>query len=243
VSSASRNNGFTLVELLVVIAIVATLASILMPVFAQARQQARSAVCVSNLRQLSTASLMYAQDYDEALPGLFMHYDVGEGYQTTFLQALTPYFRNVGIGQCPSAAQHGYCWPAGADPCARYLPWDYTVNISLVLSVSSTSAYAGTIWRSIAELTHPAETLLLADHDGSWRPYLRWRHLDCEATSICLQGAHNRLGEMAFYRRHREGVNVAYTDGHAGWRRSPGGLVSVDARGTMRYTPYHREVP
>jgi len=69
--------GFTLVELLVVMAVIAILAAMLLPVLSQARVQARSVSCVSNLRQLATASLMYAQDYDEALPGVFMRYDIG----------------------------------------------------------------------------------------------------------------------------------------------------------------------
>lgn len=63
-----RKNGFTLIELLVVIAIIAILAAILFPVFAQAREKARQSGCLSNLKQLSTAAIMYAQDYDETLP-------------------------------------------------------------------------------------------------------------------------------------------------------------------------------
>ena len=58
-------NGFTLIELLVVIAIIAILAAILFPVFAQARSSARNTVDMSNLKQLGTAALMYAQDSDE----------------------------------------------------------------------------------------------------------------------------------------------------------------------------------
>src|SRR5206468_2013279 len=63
-----RRNGFTLIELLVVIAIIAILAAILFPVFAQARDKARQADCMSNLKQLGTACAMYANDYDGYFP-------------------------------------------------------------------------------------------------------------------------------------------------------------------------------
>src|SRR5207249_1695804 len=63
-----KKHAFTLIELLVVIAIIAILAAILFPVFAQARAKARQATCLSNLKQLGTAFMMYAQDYDETYP-------------------------------------------------------------------------------------------------------------------------------------------------------------------------------
>ena len=62
-----RNRGFTLIELLVVIAIIAILAAILFPVFAQARDKARAAMCLSNLKQLGHGLVMYIQDYDETV--------------------------------------------------------------------------------------------------------------------------------------------------------------------------------
>lgn len=63
----TNKKGFTLIELLVVIAIIAILAAILFPVFAQAREKARQSSCANNLKQIGTASLQYAQDWDEKL--------------------------------------------------------------------------------------------------------------------------------------------------------------------------------
>lgn len=62
------NRAFTLVELLVVIAIISMLAAILIPVFGQARERARRASCLSNMKQIGLGATMYAQDNDERLP-------------------------------------------------------------------------------------------------------------------------------------------------------------------------------
>jgi len=62
------HRGFTLIELLVVIAIIAILASMIFPVFTRAREAARKAVCMGNLKQLAQAALMYANDNAEKLP-------------------------------------------------------------------------------------------------------------------------------------------------------------------------------
>src|SRR5437763_1807788 len=69
----SRRSAFTLIELLVVIAIIAILAAILFPVFAQARESARSISCLSNCKQIALGELMYAQDYDEIIIATWMH--------------------------------------------------------------------------------------------------------------------------------------------------------------------------
>lgn len=67
-SQLSRRNGFTLVELLVVIGIISLLIAMLMPTLAKAREQARSTMCMSNMRQLMLGFVMYADSYKGALP-------------------------------------------------------------------------------------------------------------------------------------------------------------------------------
>lgn len=67
--------AFTLIELLVVIAIIAILAAILFPVFARARERARLSACISNLKQLGNAVMMYVQDYDERYPIALQEFD------------------------------------------------------------------------------------------------------------------------------------------------------------------------
>src|ERR1043166_5893405 len=64
----NRKAAFTLIELLVAIAVIAIIAAILFPVFARAREKARQATCLSNLKQIAMGVLMYTSDYDEKFP-------------------------------------------------------------------------------------------------------------------------------------------------------------------------------
>src|SRR5258707_2078072 len=97
----NRRSGFTLIELLVVIAIIAILAAILFPVFAQAREKARSISCLSNLKQLGTGSMMYIQDYDETVMPDYINcpttqttpLDCRRGY-VTWVVLVQPYINN-----------------------------------------------------------------------------------------------------------------------------------------------------
>src|SRR5271165_6318670 len=94
------SKGFTLIELLVVIAIIAILAAILFPVFAQARAKARQTVCLSNMRQMGLATMMYAQDYDERLP---LAATTTASSYLNWHNLLIPYTQNEQIWVCPSA--------------------------------------------------------------------------------------------------------------------------------------------
>src|SRR3989441_8187866 len=107
-TSYRGRRGFTLIELLVVIAIIAILAAILFPVFAQARDKARSAACLSNMQQIGKALMMYVQDYDEKTTW-FWNSQVGKqnylaGY---WYVCLFPYTKSLQVFICPSVDTRG----------------------------------------------------------------------------------------------------------------------------------------
>ena len=99
----THRKAFTLIELLVVIAIIAILAAILFPVFAQAREKARSASCLSNLKQQGTATYMYVQDYDETFP-LALYFSNSGAAPCTILSyhEIIPYQKNADMEKCAS---------------------------------------------------------------------------------------------------------------------------------------------
>jgi len=99
-----KRHGFTLIELLVVIAIIAILAAILFPVFAKAREKARSSSCLSNMKQIALATDMYCGDYDQTYP---MSIYLAGTTVWTFYDALAPYMKNDQILVCPSEKQRG----------------------------------------------------------------------------------------------------------------------------------------
>lgn len=207
--------AFTLIELLVVIAIIAILASMLFPVFSQAREKARAASCLSNHRQLGTGLTLYVQDYDETYPITF--YTARESSGTpcilTSFQALQPYQRNSQIVLCPSDSTRldfaagcilmGYPPPCAAAPPVTLL--SYQPNMRLIdvgdpnYLVNPYTGYTGRPVRRLCEVEFPAETGAYAD------------------ATIALQGgtANYTTYDMPVQARHGLAINVSFADGHA----------------------------
>jgi prepilin-type N-terminal cleavage/methylation domain-containing protein/prepilin-type processing-associated H-X9-DG protein len=100
----ARKPAFTLIELLVAIAVIAIIAAILFPVLAQARERARMSACLSNMRQIGHALMMYAQDYDETFPYERFHCPgAAEGSHCyVWKNAIRPYLKSVDVFACPS---------------------------------------------------------------------------------------------------------------------------------------------
>jgi len=168
--------GFTLIELLVVIAIIAVLAAILFPVFARAREKARAATCMSNLKQLGLALEMYSSDHDDLYPFAVDPADanlpqIWDGFpqwqalipsMPALKDTLLPYTRNREIWHCRSDT--GYTTLEGAG-----LPLDGTPTSFDKFGTSY-------MWRTevafehlgASFLAHPAETNILFDGHGRW---------------------------------------------------------------------------
>jgi prepilin-type N-terminal cleavage/methylation domain-containing protein/prepilin-type processing-associated H-X9-DG protein len=161
-------SAFTLIELLVVIAIIAILAAILFPVFAQAREKARQATCVSNLKQIGLAWLMYAQDYDETIPP-FRPYQNGTRFYswegstdgTTWNNAdglLQPYMKNTAIADCPSAKGIPVLQSNLVAYAANYA-YPYYPNYPAPSSIRAADYRPA----ALAAFERPAETIVLSD--------------------------------------------------------------------------------
>jgi len=200
--------GFTLIELLVVIAIIAILAAILFPVFAKAREKARSASCLSNEKQLALAMLQYSQDYDETFPGMgnatistpvvpedprFNAHDPGANppatadyYYTSWASAIYPYIKNVQIYLCPSTTYACYRVAYGVPGSGINATQTGTVGI---------------FGRpSQGDIKRPAEILMIGEKGtGGGNQYI-------------LSGQYY-AGRM----NHNDGSNCAFFDGHVKW--------------------------
>jgi prepilin-type N-terminal cleavage/methylation domain-containing protein/prepilin-type processing-associated H-X9-DG protein len=216
-SHLPKRRGFTLIELLVVIAIIAILAAILFPVFAQARAKARQSACLSNIKQLGTGLIMYAQDYDETLP---LNDYVGNGLVPlagwrdpragdSWASGIYPYVKNLQIYVCPEAVEH-------PDPKSPWRGPDRPEDGA----VSYLMNYA-TRGRPLAAVPTPADLIFL--HEGD----RRWRVAHCRPRPTTPTSTKYTEINYDFYdTRHQAGSNLLFCDGHAKWRKKAAILLT-----------------
>lgn len=235
--SRDSRRGFTLIELLVVIAIIAILAAILFPVFAQAREKARSIACASNLKQIAQAAMMYTQDYDDHLTPWCLPQGPtweagcrGSYKQIWFHHAWYPYVKNWDVFICPSTRWEngkgcGF-WPdvgsSYGDIKLHGTSYAYNCNGIGCMCLTKGSAV----------LKHPSEMAMLAD--GVWacmRPYL-----GAPGGAVMGDGSVGGCGTN-WVDVHSGGVNVAYYDGHVKWMPSRK-FWAPDQATMMAYLPW-----
>ena len=232
-----RNNAFTLIELLVVIAIIAILAAILFPVFAQARESARQTTCLSNLKQITLADMMYLQDYDETFV------PVGGSIEKAWVAGqpasaqgrltsngikdvngwslnLLPYIKSRDLFQCPSMDKvfsgTGDCAGANGVKMTNHYAYNYWLGADdsypygdYAQAPDGSATFLSPM--NQAGVVSPASTIMHF-HSGSVPPYgTSW---GCVYTTIELPDFYNKIRPRV---RHKNGDNLSFADGHAKW--------------------------
>jgi prepilin-type processing-associated H-X9-DG protein len=213
------------VELLVVIAVMAVLAGLLLPVLARAREEGRRVACLSNLRQISQAHLMYVQDWDERLVPWYV-----PGPPPPQVASMFPFVtwppRDAGeprFGASGSERQRRGPDP-GAGPVSIWTEYLQPYLRSTAVLHDPSVSWAG-----------PSPGTRLADYaifTWGWggqgtpeSPHWCWAgpHMALAAVRRPAETAHVMDGVTTTQissreaGRHRDGINVGFLDGHVRW--------------------------
>ena len=227
--------AFTLIELLVVIAIIAILAAILFPVFAQAREKARQTACLSNQKQIGTAFMMYAQDYDETLPswpfntiGANPAFSApGNWAWAMWADAVMPYTKNREVFSCANGPRTD-AYRRGPEPVVANRGLVHLAYNEYLMDSNrgfNTLAALSNSPNGVAEVSLVSESVVAGiyqDWDDSNNkvpnksaPFALYR-------LYCTNGVAN-AGQTCTPRHSDHGINVVFGDGHA--KFVPGGRI------------------
>lgn len=238
-TSRSRFRGFTLIELLVVIAIIAILASILFPVFARARENARRSSCQSNSKQIGLGILQYTQDYDELYPQCGLY---NTPAQTKWMDRIYPYVKSEQIFNCPSDSSSGtffqlYPTRGATNKFGSYVANDTDKGLGGggVLVEDSVSP------QSLASVQDPAQTVMTADGTAM-------SATSAGANFFIKTGNFGTVNQAAspptwlgaasgtITARHLDTTSVLFADGHVK-------SLKIDALAVQHTTPAGVQVP
>ena len=217
--NSHRPSAFTLIELLVVIAIIAILAGMLLPALSKAKEKAKKTSCYNNLKQMGLAIHLYADDNGERIP---------RGNDPFWWQLYIPFLG----GTSASRDQYGrikvYTCPSFPDKKQLVC---YVVNAWQFSTVKDMVGSEITGVQKVNRIQQPVETIYFTDNEnGSWRPVFSeksiigsddlndvWspNHLPYISGGRFLS-AERRVAA----KRHSEGSNLMFFDGHAGWKNA-----------------------
>lgn len=211
--------GFTLIELLVVVAIIGILASLLLPVLAKGKEKAKKTQCLSNLKQMGLAMLMYADDNNSRVP---------RGNEPYWWQMYLPSLGGTRAARDEYKRVRVYTCPAYPD---KRQVMCYVVNAWQFTNPRDTTGSEIIGAQSINRIQRPVDTIYFADNEnGAWRPVFTvtsilgsqdlndvWSpsHLPYATGGRALNGERRVAA-----RRHGDGCNLLFFDGHAGWMRT-----------------------
>ena len=215
-----RGSGFTLIELLVVIAIIAILAAILFPVFARARENARRASCQSNLKQIGLGFAQYTQDYDEKYPQTQTAASGASGWG----DSLQPYLKSTQILQCPSETNG----PQSATGTAGYSDYWYNDQVGnsankvasdLVTANATSATLVANPGVSLSSFESTSQTIVNGDGDMADARGNRL-NLGKGSYAVLYGWGPTPSGTVGSDRRHLDGSNHSFADGHVKWYRA-----------------------
>lgn len=184
-----KRRAFTLVELLVVIAVVVILVALLFPVFASARSKARQTQCLSNMRQLGQATMMYAQDSDDLYPyggdpsdidtDSWKNWKGGKYWNAAktlrpLPDVMAAYVKESDLWRCPAdtGLDMGGSFediPLSAHPsCFQAFGMSYIYTTLLPLDGQTISGVRAWSRKPPYSEHEPVQVPLFADHSGHW---------------------------------------------------------------------------